>query len=126
MADERLDKKLDRVRFGRMAERLAALSLILSGWRILRRNWRAVGGEIDIVARRGRVLAIIEVKARQTERAALEALGPAQQARIVQTTRALLASNPGFDRYDVRFDVIVVRPWAWPRRISGAFDVAGR
>ena len=119
------DERRGRVRFGRMAETLAVFTLILSGWRIIRRRWRAAGGEVDIAATRAGVLAIIEVKARQTERAALEALGQPQRQRIVRAARALLASNPALAAYDLRFDVIVVRPWAWPRRIPAAFNETG-
>ena len=50
--------------FGQKAETLAALWLRLKGYRILARRFRAPPGEIDLVARRGRVLALVEVKAR--------------------------------------------------------------
>ena len=50
---------------GRGAETLAAVWLRLHGWRILARRARVPGGEVDIVARRGRVLAFVEVKARR-------------------------------------------------------------
>ena len=53
---------------GRRAETIACWWLRLHGWRILARRARVPGGEVDIVARRGRTLAFIEVKARATER----------------------------------------------------------
>jgi predicted AAA+ superfamily ATPase len=51
-------------RRGRFAEWLCLWHLRLRGWRILARGWRCPSGEIDILARRGRVLAIVEVKSR--------------------------------------------------------------
>ena len=61
-------------RRGRRAENLASLYLRLKGWRILARRARVPGGEVDIVARRGRTLAFVEVKARGDEEAAAFAL----------------------------------------------------
>jgi predicted AAA+ superfamily ATPase len=51
-------------RRGRVVEWLCLWHLRLRGWHILARGWRCPAGEIDIVARRGKVLAIIEVKSR--------------------------------------------------------------
>src|SRR5271170_5407820 len=62
------------VRRGRWAERLAACWLIAKGYRILDRNQRTPFGEIDLVARRGRPVALVEVKARVSRAVALEAL----------------------------------------------------
>jgi putative endonuclease len=61
---------------GRRAEILALLFLSLKGYRILARRFRAAGGEIDIVARRGDLLIFAEVKARATIDAALGAVPP--------------------------------------------------
>src|SRR5262249_60356142 len=57
-------------RRGRLAEWFCLWHLQLRGWRILARDWRCPSGEIDILARRGSVLAIIEVKSRQEIEAA--------------------------------------------------------
>ena len=119
------DDRRQRRRFGLRAEILAALWLRLFGWRIVARGFRGGGGEIDIAARRGRVLAIVEVKARQTEREAAFALSPRQRGRIVRAARALIAKNPALGRLDVRFDVILMRPGAIPRHIPAVFDETG-
>ena len=63
-------------RRGRFAEWLCLWHLRLRGWRILAKGWRCPSGEIDILARRGRVLAIIEVKSRNELDAAASALLP--------------------------------------------------
>ena len=61
-------------RAGRAAETLCCWALRLKGYRILARNWKTPVGEADIVARRGRVLAFIEVKARASHGAGIEAV----------------------------------------------------
>ena len=62
-------------RRGRLAEALCATWLRMKGYRIVARGVRTPVGELDIVARRGRVLAIVEVKARGTLAAAAESIG---------------------------------------------------
>src|SRR6185369_8239522 len=71
-------------RRGRFAEWLCLWHLRLRGWRIRARGWRCPSGEIDILARRGRVLAIIEVKSRSEIAAAASALAPRQRRRIAR------------------------------------------
>lgn len=97
---------------GRFAESLCALSLRLRGWRILARRLvgkRGVGmGEIDIVARRGKVIAFIEVKARATATAALEAVTPPQRVRIARAAEVFIARYPGHEDCDFRFDVMTL------------------
>jgi len=106
------DARLAAERRGRFAETLCVLSLRLRGWRILARRLagrRGSGvGEIDIVARRGRVLAFIEVKARASETAALESVGGAQRARIARAAEIYIARMEKADACEVRFDVMTV------------------
>jgi len=59
---------------GRGAETMACWYLRLRGWRILARRARVPGGEVDVVARRGRTLVFVEVKARSDEYAAAVSL----------------------------------------------------
>jgi len=71
-------------RAGRLAETLCALSLRLRGYRILDRRFRTPVGELDIVARRGRVLVFVEVKARASLALAAESIAARQRLRVVQ------------------------------------------
>ena len=75
---------------GRGAETLACWYLRLKGWRILARRARVRGGEVDIVARRGRMLAFVEVKARATEDAAAFALDDWRLRRVAAAAERLL------------------------------------
>ena len=94
--------------YGRLAETLAATWLRLRGYRILGRNVRVAGREIDVVARRGHTLVVCEVKARRSRRrgAPAEAVDPRKQRRLAEAGEMLLAAHPDAER--VRFDVIAV------------------
>jgi putative endonuclease len=92
---------------GRRAEWLCAMWLRLCGYRIIQTRYRCPVGEIDIIVKKGNLIAAIEVKNRANLDDALHALRPKQQQRIA---RALsnFASNIGHHG-DLRFDIIAVR-----------------
>jgi len=107
-------------RRGRGAETLACWYLRLKGWRILARRARVRGGEVDIVARRGRTLAFVEVKARATDEAAAFALDEWRLRRVVVAAERLTA------RYmregdDVRIDALFIVPRRWPRHLPNVW-----
>ena len=105
----------------RFAEWLCLWHLRLRGWRILARDWRCPSGEIDILARRGKVLAVIEVKSRHEIDAAASALPPRQRRRIVRAAEAFLLSRPDLARLDPRFDLMLVASRRLPRHWPGAW-----
>ena len=78
-------------------------------------------GEIDIVARRGGVLAFVEVKARKDSGAAAESFRPRQAGRIVRAAGAFIQSRPALAALDQRFDVILVVPWRLPVHLVDAW-----
>lgn len=94
-------------RRGRRAEMLAAWMLRLKGFAILARGLRLPAGEIDIVARRGRLVVFAEVKARADIAQAADALRRRQRARIVRAARCFLAARPDLDGCAARFDAIL-------------------
>ncbi len=108
-------------RRGRWAEHLCALHLALRGYRIVGRRLRTPVGEIDILARRGAVLAIVEVKRRETHAAAAEALSARQRARLVRAAAWLVARRPELAALDLRFDLMLVVPGRPPRHIVDAW-----
>ena len=108
-------------RRGRWAESLAAWRLRLAFYRIVARNYRTPMGEIDLIARRGRTLAFVEVKQRHTERDAAEAIAPRQRQRIERAAASFLASHPGFALFDLQFDVILLTSGLWPRHLRDAW-----
>lgn len=110
-------------RAGHWAETKAALLLRAKGYRILERRFRSRAGEIDMIARRGRHLAFVEVKARRRLDAAAWAVTPRQRARIARAAEHWLAINGGAGDFDMSFDVVLIAPWTWPRHIAAAFRV---
>ena len=93
---------------GRWAESLTALYLRLTGHRVLARNYKAKVGEIDLIARRGRMLSFIEVKARSDAAEAAEAITVRQRQRIQRAAEWFLTHHPALQACDVRFDVCLV------------------
>jgi putative endonuclease len=109
-------------RWGRRAEALAAIWLNAKGYRILARGWRTPQGEVDLIARRGRVVAAIEVKSRRDSDLAIEAVTPRQRRRITRAALTFLAHQRDAPRLSLRFDVVVVVPWRLPHHIVGAWE----
>ena len=109
-------------RRGLSAETRAAVVLLLKGYRILARRWQSPVGEIDIVARRRRVLVFVEVKARARLDDAAEAVSERQRRRIAAAAQAWLVGHPDHACADIRFDAVLVMPRRWPRHIVAAFD----
>ena len=95
---------------GRAAEAAAARFMERRGCRILAANFRAKGGEIDLVAEDGAVLAIVEVRYRASDRfgGPAASVTQAKRSRIVRAARFLLASNPALAKMPARFDVVEV------------------
>lgn len=106
---------------GHAAERLAALWLALRGYRILGRRVRTPAGEIDLLARRGRVLAVVEVKTRPDLAAAREAIGQRQRRRLAGAALAVQGRDPRLAGLAVRFDAVLVMPWRLPVHIIDAW-----
>jgi len=114
-------ERVRRFRFGRLAETLCTWHLRLRGYRILARRFQTPLGEIDIIARRGGLVAFVEVKARRDLAEAGESLSPRQQRRISRAALAYLQKQPSLQSLDMRFDVMLVAPWRAPRHIIDAW-----
>jgi putative endonuclease len=108
-------------RRSRLAERLCRWHLRLRGWRIVAADWRCPSGEIDIVARRLGILAIVEVKARRDLDSAAISLLPRQRRRIARAAAAFLSARPELAALTLRFDVMLVAPLRVPRHLANAW-----
>jgi len=111
-------------RFGLRGEDRCVWWLRCKGYRVLARSYRLPVGEIDIIARRGRTLAFIEVKARTAQSATATALTPRQQRRIERAAAGFLAANPALSQQYARFDVMYVVPGRLPVHIKDAWRPA--
>jgi putative endonuclease len=109
-------------RVGLSAESRAAAYLIAKGYRIVARRSKSAVGEIDIVARRGRVLVFAEVKARDRLDDAAWSVLPRQQRRVAAAAGAWLAEHPDDAQCHIRFDAVLVAPGRLPRHIEAAFE----
>jgi putative endonuclease len=109
-------------RLGLSAESRAALYLIGKGFRILARRWKSPVGEVDIIARRRKLLVFVEVKARERIDDAAWSVTMRQRARIAAAAEAWLAANGDDSITDIRFDAMLVAPGRLPHHIPAAFD----
>jgi len=116
------DRRAAEIR-GRWGERIARWLLRLKGYRILAAGYRVSVGEIDILARRGRVVAITEVKIRAGLDDAAWSIAPRQRRRIARAAEQYLQGRPDLRDCSIRFDAILVAPWRWPRHIRGAWTM---
>lgn len=107
-------------RGGRRAEAVAALWLQLRGWRILARRARTPVGEVDLIARRGRIVAFIEVKARASPAESAFSLDHYRLRRVAAAAEALA---PRFAREgdDLRIDAIFIVPRRLPRHLANVW-----
>lgn len=120
----------ERTAAGREAEASVCAYLGKRGMRIVGRNFRARGGEIDIIVRDGDVLAFVEVRLREENGHGLpeESVGMAKRRRIVAAAKGYLATIPPETWREVRFDVAAVDgggPAPVIRYYPGAFDAKG-
>ncbi|MDO1560139.1 YraN family protein [Brevundimonas sp. 2R-24] len=104
---------------GRRAEWTAALWLMLKGYQVLGFRLKDRLGEIDLLARKGGVLAVVEVKRRASVEAALESLGTQQRARLLSAGQAWIARRPALKGLDLRLDMVTLAPGRFPRHVRG-------
>ena len=121
MSPRALEDRRRAWRRGRLAEAIALWFLRCKGYRILARDLRLEVGEIDILARRGRVLAAVEVKRRDERAAAAEAVLDRQRRRIARALAAYAARHPALAELDWRFDVVLLARGRLPLHIPDAW-----
>lgn len=114
--------RLRHYRRGYRGERLAALALMLKGFRIVARRYRTPLGEIDLIARRGDLVLIVEVKVRSTLVQAMEAIGRMSERRIADAADLWLTRQPDHARLSIRFDMVAVLPRRWPVHVENIFQ----
>ena len=106
---------------GHAAEWLAAAWLMAKGYQVLGFRLKSRAGEIDLLARRGNVLAVVEVKRRRTLEAALEAVRPSQRERLRRAAAQIASRRPALRDAAIRLDLFALAPGRWPRHIPDAW-----
>lgn len=112
------DLRRARYRQGRWSEWVAALLLMVKGYRILRWREQTPAGEIDLIAARGRRLAFVEVKRRLTLEEAQASITPRQRERVRKAALLWLGRNARYQQHDLGFDLVFVIPKSWPKHIE--------
>lgn len=108
-------------RRGRKGEGWAALYLRLRGWRIVAQRVKTPRGEIDLIVRRGRTVAFVEVKWRGAMRDLDQAIDAHRLSRVAAAAETLVHRHAGRGE-DVRIDVLLLAPWRLPRHIVNAWQ----
>ena len=121
MAEPRLQQRRAAYRKGHVAELVAAGFLAAKGYKLLARRYRTPSGEIDLIAKRGRTVVFVEVKARATLQEALDAVGRDSERRISAAADLWLARHPRAAGFSLRFDMVLVVPWRLPVHLRNAF-----
>lgn len=109
---------------GRRGEVLAAVWLMAKGYRILGFRLRTPQAEIDLLAQRGDVLAVVEVKRRTSLEVALETVTSDQRERLRRAGAAIAAGRPALRGCGVRLDLLALAPGRLPRHIPDAWQGA--
>ena len=107
---------------GRRSEFWAAWMLRLKGYRIAKMRYRTKQGEIDIIARKGDLVAMVEVKARKSIAEALNAVTHTTQRRISNAGDTWLAQQHDYAKLSIRYDIVAVVPCKWPHHAKGAWE----
>lgn len=106
---------------GFWAEFLAAWFLRFKGYRILHMRFKTGSGEIDIIARKRKLIAFVEVKARAHVQSAVDAVSYSSQQRISNAADIWLSKQRDANELSLRFDIIAVTPWKIPVHLKDAF-----
>ena len=110
-------------RRGILAEYAALAYLTCKGYRLVALRYKTKLGEIDLIMRRRRTLAFIEVKARTSHADAAHAIHSKNQSRVMQAAQSFLRHHPNYQDYEVRFDALLIAWYRWPRHLIHAFGL---
>jgi putative endonuclease len=108
-------------RRGRTAELVAALFMMMKGYRPLAWRLKTARGEIDLIMKSGRCIVFVEVKTRAEIDMGLASITPFKAQRMFDAARLWIGRNARDLGADYRFDILVVSAYHWPRHIENAF-----
>jgi putative endonuclease len=106
---------------GRRGEIVAALWLMAKGYRILGFRLKTPQGEIDLLARKGQVVAVVEVKLRASIDAALAAVDHQQRQRLRRAGESYASRRSDLRGAAIRLDLLALAPGRWPCHIRDAW-----
>ncbi|NRB10915.1 MAG: YraN family protein [Rickettsiaceae bacterium] len=106
--------------FGLVAEYIVLLLYKIQFYKILHHRYKTYVGEIDLIVSRGSTLVFIEVKARRLQIDS-DIITSNQQQRIHRTAELFVSKKPQYANYDLRFDLVIIRPYKLPQIIRNAW-----
>lgn len=111
---------LSTFRFGLIAEYIVMLLYTLQFYSIIGHRKRNVAGEIDVICHKGKQIVFVEVKARGNN---LDDVlcSKYQQSRIRRSAEIFMQRNSKYNCFDIRFDLVLIRPYKWPLIIKNAW-----
>ncbi len=115
------NKKQQAYQRGKWAEYIAAGWLICKGYRILAMRYKTPHGEVDIIARRGNIIAFIEVKARSSYDSAKLSITQRQRERIAHGASLFLKRRKRLSHLTPRYDIMAIIPRKWPKHVASAW-----
>ena len=115
---KKLQNKIQAYRRSIRPEIIAGLYLSVTGWRDLAWRWKCPLGEIDLAAKRGKIISFIAVKARQNVQAAIDSITAHQWRRISEAADLFMARHGQYVDCSCRIDAIIIVPRKWLRRLK--------
>lgn len=103
---------------GYIGEWIACAILLFKGFSIVARRYKTKCGEIDIVAKKKKILIFVEVKARKNSEKCFVAITPKQMRRIQRASAIFVKNNPKYESFFARYDVILVANWTFPIHVE--------
>lgn len=103
---------------GHRGEYLAGWALRLKFFRIVERRYKTKSGEIDLIARRGSLILMVEVKARPTLEQAMDAISTTALRRIEAAGDEWLAKQADYAKLSIRYDLMAILPRSWPIHVE--------
>jgi putative endonuclease len=110
-------------KIGKYAEWVGVFYLLIKGYWPLVLRYGGKGGEIDLIAKRGRTIIFVEIKLRQTHYDAASAISIHKQHLIRRKVKQWLAHNSWATRYTLRGDALLLGKSFWPMHIPAAFEL---
>lgn len=110
----------NKFNFGLIAEYIVLLLYKIKFYKILHHRHKTYVGEIDLIASRNKTLVFIEVKARRCQ-IDEHIISSNQQRRIHRAAELFISKKPQYANYDLRFDLVIVRPYKLPQIIKNAW-----
>ncbi|WP_120498308.1 YraN family protein [Kiloniella sp. EL199] len=117
------NSKRNSYKTGRYAELFSVWYLRCKGYQILSKNYKTRVGEIDLIARKKKLICFVEVKKRQNLEMASQAISQKQQIRIIHAAEYFLKQNPQYQDFAQRFDAVLIGATVFPYHIKNAWQV---